>query len=155
MLIKHQSTGMTGLYLVAAELSSRGFIVTVTSRSAQGADLLVTDGNCHRAFAVQVKTNITTFRAWFVNKKTSTLKSRHMVYAFVNLTKKGPAFYLVPSKFVAQNVKTELASKTRKGDWFAVMRNVVERYEDNWKIFNGGKEPPRAYEIYRPKNSQN
>ena len=36
-------TGMRGVYLVAAELSKRGFIASPTSRGAQGADLLVTD----------------------------------------------------------------------------------------------------------------
>ena len=36
-------SGMTGVYLVAAELSKRGFIVSPTSRGAEGADLLVTD----------------------------------------------------------------------------------------------------------------
>jgi len=56
MASKHQLTGMTGVYLVAAELSKRGFIASPTSRSAQGADLLVTDTDCKRSFAVQVKT---------------------------------------------------------------------------------------------------
>lgn len=42
-------TGMQGVYLVAAELSRRGFIVSPTSRSTRGADLLVTDKSCERA----------------------------------------------------------------------------------------------------------
>ena len=52
-----QITGMRGVYLVAAELSKRGFIVSPTSRGAQGADLLVTDQMWLRAFTVQVKTD--------------------------------------------------------------------------------------------------
>ena len=39
-------TGMIGVYLTAAELSKRGFIVSPTSRGAEGADLLVTDQEC-------------------------------------------------------------------------------------------------------------
>jgi len=35
---KGQMTGMLGVYLVAAELSKRGFIVSPTSRSAAGAE---------------------------------------------------------------------------------------------------------------------
>ena len=35
MASKAQYTGMTGVYLVAAELSRRGFIASPTSRSAQ------------------------------------------------------------------------------------------------------------------------
>jgi hypothetical protein len=52
-----QMTGMLGVYLVAAELSYRGFIVSPTSRSAIGADLLVTDQECKRTWLVQVKSN--------------------------------------------------------------------------------------------------
>lgn len=40
MASKGQMTGMLGVYLVAAELSRLGFIVSPTSRSAAGADLL-------------------------------------------------------------------------------------------------------------------
>jgi len=40
---KHQLTGMRGVYLAAAEIAARGMIVSPTSRSAAGADLLVTD----------------------------------------------------------------------------------------------------------------
>jgi hypothetical protein len=57
MASKHQMTGMAGVYLTAAELVQRGFIVSPTSRSALGADLLVTDQRCHKAWSVQVKTN--------------------------------------------------------------------------------------------------
>ena len=42
MANKGAITGMTGVYLTAAELSKRGFIVSPTSRGAEGADLLVT-----------------------------------------------------------------------------------------------------------------
>ena len=47
-------TGMQGVYLVAAELTYRGFIVSATSRSAFGADLLVTDDLCKKAWSIQV-----------------------------------------------------------------------------------------------------
>jgi hypothetical protein len=62
-------TGMRGVYLVAAELAKRGFVVSPTSRSAMGADLLVTDQKCKRAFSVQVKTNGRTFNFWLIGKR--------------------------------------------------------------------------------------
>ena len=49
MTSKSQLTGMTGVYLVAAQLSRRGYIASPTSRSAQTADLLVVDVNRMRA----------------------------------------------------------------------------------------------------------
>ncbi len=63
-MAKGQLTGMLGVYLVAAKLSEAGFVVSPTSRNAQGADLLVTDTACTTAFAAQVKTNARTFNFW-------------------------------------------------------------------------------------------
>jgi hypothetical protein len=59
MMSKFQ-TGMHGVFLTAAELTHRGFIVSLTSRNAFGADLLVTDDQCQRTWSVQVKTNQST-----------------------------------------------------------------------------------------------
>jgi len=64
-----QLTGMRGVYLVAAELSRLGLIASPTSRSAIGADILVTDQKCNRSFSVQVKTNAKTHMFWLVGKK--------------------------------------------------------------------------------------
>ena len=51
MANKTQLSGMRGVYLVAAELVGHGFVVSVTSRSAAGADLLV------RSFPVGIETD--------------------------------------------------------------------------------------------------
>ena len=96
MASKGQFTGMTGVYLVAAELSRRQFVVSPTSRSAQGADLLVTDAECGKTYAVQVKTNAKAFNFWLVNAMTRRIVSDNLVYAFVNLRKTGTdEFFLV------------------------------------------------------------
>jgi hypothetical protein len=149
---KQQSTGMTGLYLVAAELSTRGFIVSPTSRSAQAADLLVTDVACKHTYAVQVKTNARSFRAWLVNGNTSEIVAESFVYALVNLTKKGPEFFLVPSSFVSKNVKVSPASATRQVTGYSLNCKIVERYRDNWRIFTNEDNPSceAAHAIYRP-----
>lgn len=68
MVIKSQ-TGMQGVYLVAAELTYRGFIVSITSRNAFGADLLVTDQQCRQAWSVQVKTNHQAMSFWLVSNR--------------------------------------------------------------------------------------
>lgn len=84
MASKGQMTGMRGVYLVAAELSARGFIVSPTSRSARGADLLVTDQSCKRAWSVQVKTNGIVRPFWLVGEHAGDLVSDSHVYVFVN-----------------------------------------------------------------------
>ncbi len=55
---KTQLSGMRGVYLVAAELVGHGFIVSVTSRSAAGADLLIMTPDVRRAWSVQVKATV-------------------------------------------------------------------------------------------------
>lgn len=134
MASKHQMTGMLGVYLTAVELVKRGFIVSPTSRSAMGADLLVTDQLCQNAWSVQVKTNASTANFWLVSAKTKDLRSPSHVYVFVNVPKnvqRLPQFYVVPSEVVASNVRT---TPPRPGSiWHAYYRE--EQYRDNWALF--------------------
>jgi hypothetical protein len=143
-----QFTGMAGVYLVAAELSLRGFITSPTSRSAHGADLLVAGPRGSHAFAVEVKTNATTFGFWLLNAGATEMKSESLIYALVNLRKSGPEFYLVPSQFVARHVVVSMPSATRKGTWHSIYLNKVEKYRDNWGIFgNPGLPVGRAKHV--------
>jgi len=135
MASKHQLTGMTGVYLVAAELSRQGYIVSPTSRSAQGADLLVTDTECKRSFAVQVKTNARTFNFFLLNSKAETFYSKNLLYVFVNLRKDRTDYFVVPSTFVAKSVHISKPSKTRKSVWHSISIGKIEKYHDNWKLF--------------------
>ena len=57
MASKGQIAGMRGVFLVAAELARHGFVVSPTSRSAKGVDLLATNLEGTRTFAVEVKTS--------------------------------------------------------------------------------------------------
>lgn len=81
MASKQQLTGMRGVYLFASELSKLGFIVSPTSRSAIGADLLVTDQTCQKTYSVQVKTNARTFNYWLFSKKSKEQISDTHIYA--------------------------------------------------------------------------
>ena len=125
-------TGMRGVYLVAAELSKRGFIVSPTSRGAKGADLLVTDQQCRRAFTVQVKTD-SRGAFWLVGKHAKDIISYSHIYVLVsirNLKREGEVieFYIVRSKRLS-----ELAY--HDGNWPNVKRANVEQYKDNWGAF--------------------
>jgi hypothetical protein len=104
-------TGMQGVYLVAAELTRRGLVVSPTSRSAFGADLLVTDQKCKQAWSVQVKTNFGRPGFWLLNKHSHKTKSDSHVYVLVNLGLKNPPqkrlppdFYVVPSRILARRM---------------------------------------------------
>jgi len=142
MASKGQMTGMLGVYLTAAELVKRGFIVSPTSRSALGADLLVTDQHCKKAWSVQVKTNSSMQSWWHMGRTATKLASATHVYVFVNVPKSPnrPArFYIVPSRQVAPSIR-----KTRTRG-YAYDRN--ESHRDKWKKVFGdpmGSVPAKA-----------
>jgi hypothetical protein len=108
MASKHQMTGMLGVYLVAAELTSHEFIVSVTSRSAAGADLLVTTQDCQKVWTVQVKTNRSKASYWLLNEGCAKHASDTHIYVFVNLRgEERPEYLVAGSRFVVDNAYTE------------------------------------------------
>ena len=127
-----QLTGMTGVYLVAAELSKRGFIVSLTSRSARGADLLVTNQSCTKTFAVQVKTNATTFGFWLFGQHAKKMKARALIYVLVNLRRDQTEFFVMPSATVARGICT---SRKKRSTWYFHMREDALPYQNKWGIF--------------------
>ena len=134
MATKQQLTGMQGVYLVASELSKRGFIVSPTSRGAAGADLLVTDQKYERTFSVQVKTNKKTFGFWLVGKKAKEISSNSHIYVLVNIKRDGKEieYFVVPSKIVAQN--PGLSDENWENFYFADVKET-QYYRDRWQLF--------------------
>lgn len=140
MAAKAQRTGMQGVFLVAAELAARGFVVSTTSRNAMGADLLVTDTACTRAYSVQVKTNAKPASFWLVGKKAMSLVSPSHVYVLVNLRKDGQReHFVVPSEKIAASTKVE---RRPRSTWHVVYRKDVEAFRDAWdRIKTEGERP--------------
>jgi hypothetical protein len=143
MASKHWMTGMLGVYLTAAELTKQRFIVSPTSRSASGADLLVTDQKCRRAWSVQVKTNASTQDWWHMGASSKHPVSATHVYVFVSVPKnpkRPPQFYVVPSRRVAPGIKKSRAR--------GYLYHRDEGSRDKWKKVFGdplGKIPAAAY----------
>ncbi|HKF52388.1 MAG TPA: hypothetical protein VKB26_08760 [Candidatus Acidoferrales bacterium] len=140
MATKGQMTGMQGVFLVAAELTKRGFVVSPTSRSSFGADLLVADQECKRAWSVQVKTNSGRPTFWLLNKHSSKTKSDSHVYVLVNLRQKnqkqlrmGPELYVVPSHVVARRMRT--TPRSRSSIFYSIWSHDLAKYKDNWGVF--------------------
>jgi len=134
MANSRQIAGMRGVFMVAAELSRLGFIVSLTSRSSQGADLLVTDQLCNRAFSVQVKTNARTFNFWLLNEKAKELISHSHIYILVNIRREGKVieYFVVPSEVIS---KTMVIEKKETSTWYSIGYDDVKPYLNNWKIF--------------------
>ena len=137
-----QIAGMRGVYLVAAELSRIGFIVSPTSRGAQGADLLVTDQNCRRTFSVQVKT-ASGGAFWLVGKNVDKVVSKSHIYVLVRIRKlkrlisdeneEGEIieYYVVPSGILSKN------TGHYKNYSSSIQRKYIEEYKNAWKKYFG------------------
>jgi len=125
-------SGMQGVYLVAAQLVKRGYVASVTSRNTAGADILVTDRECQRAYAVQVKTNKKTFDFWLAGNVKNV--SPCYIYVLVNIRngKNGEQveYYVVPSRFAAEHLQCDA-----KGNWPSICLKDVKQYKDDWSVF--------------------
>lgn len=59
MKSKLESTlvGVAGEYLVAGELSPRGYIASITLRNSRGIDIIASNPEATKSVSIQVKTN--------------------------------------------------------------------------------------------------
>ena len=78
-----EMTGMLGTSLAAAELTQQGFAVSMTSRNARDADVLVAHQDDKRAWSIQMKMNPASF--WLLSKDDRKVSSATHIYLFVNL----------------------------------------------------------------------
>ena len=136
---KGQLTGMTGVYLVAAELARRGFIASPTSRSARGADILVADQNCKHACSLQVKTNGKSTSFWLLNPHAKEMVASTHLYVLVNLLKDGHDFYVVPSGVVARRMDVVPQGKST---WYSISRDKVKEFKDKWDLVGEADQCP-------------
>ena len=108
---KTQTVGLAGTYFVAAELSQQGHIATVTSRNAEGLDILASRPDGSKVVSIQIKTSgaeqrASFTRSWFLSKKDENRFSKSFFYVFVDLQLNSkPDYYIVPSKIVSDYIR--------------------------------------------------
>jgi len=100
-------TGVAGEYFVAAELSRRGYIASISLRNSRGIDILATRHDATCSVTIQCKTNQLGRKEWILSDKSETFVAENHFYVFVSLGKmdQRPAFHIVPSKKVARDIK--------------------------------------------------
>jgi hypothetical protein len=139
-------TGVAGEYLVAGELSKKGYIASITLRNTRGVDILVSNRDATKSVGIQVKsTKYSDSRQWMLNEKSEKYYADNLYYVFVNL-KEGderPDFFVVPSKIVAKyttkNHKKWIDTPGRNGLKHKdnTMRKFADKdgiYLENWEI---------------------
>lgn len=126
--------GVAGEYFVAAELSRRGYIASISLRNTRGIDILATNAEASRTVTIQCKTNQHGKKAWVLSEKCEGYHSPTHFYAFVVLGSpdRRPAFHIVPSemvaRFVSDNHQTWLSTPGRNGR--AHVDNPVRQFID-------------------------
>ena len=120
-------SGVAGEYFVAAELSRKGFIASITLRNSKGVDILASNFEASRSVAIQVKTNQGSKRGWLMSSKAEGFYSENHFYVFVNLNglAGSPEYFIVPSKTVAEYVTTRHAA------WLATPGKKGRVHQDN------------------------
>ena len=137
-------SGVAGEYLVAGELSRRGYIASITLRNSKGVDILATNEKAERSVAIQVKTRYSKGTAWVLNEKAEKYHAPNLFYSFVSLNYGEPAdFFIVPSKVVAETIKKHnrkwLNTPGKKGQkhnqtTMRTFRDDEEKFLNRWDL---------------------
>lgn len=138
-------TGVAGEYFVAAELSRRGYIGSISLRNTRGIDILATNQAATRSITIQCKTNQRGAKVWMLNQKSEGFFAPDHYYIFVALgpATERPRFYVVPSvavaKFITESHQQWLRTPGRGGRQHVdtAMRNFRDEddaYLDRWDL---------------------
>lgn len=138
-------SGVSGEYFVAAELSRRGYIASITLRNTKGVDILCSNDDVTRQFGIQVKTNRRSNREWVLNSKSEDYFADNLFYIFVNLhgVKKSPDYFIVPSSEVAKHTKEMHQAwlntpgrngKTHQDSTMRKFTDLEEKYLNKWDL---------------------
>jgi hypothetical protein len=138
-------SGIAGEYFVAAELSRRGFMASVTLRNSDSIDIHASSPDIDSIFAIQVKTQQSSVRSWPLSQKAETLISPNLFYVFVSFRGilERPDYFIVPSNIVAAQTKAAhskwLATPGKKGQahndsTMRIFEDKVEEFKEKWEL---------------------
>jgi|SRR6185503_4046343 len=131
------STGLSGIageYFVAAELSRRGYVASITLRNTRGIDILASNSDATRSVGIQVKTKQGRGAEWMLNQKVETLDlAKNLFFVFVCLNDlDGPDYYIVPRKTVITYARDHHAEwlRTPRRDGGAHRDSTMRKFRD-------------------------
>lgn len=140
-------SGIAGEYLVAGELTRRGYIASITLRNTRGIDIVATNKDASKSVGIQVKASAGSRRSWILNKKGEEFYSDTLFYVLVNLKgiNERSDYFIVPSKVVADTIKVGHAKwlkiPSKKGDPHrdTTMRQFSDKvgnYLERWDLLS-------------------
>ena len=134
--------GIAGEYLVAAELTRRGFVASLTLRNTRGMDILASNRDATRSVGIQVKTSQSGRPAWMLNKKAETDLAENLFYVFVCIPAgEPPSYHIVPRNIVGLYVRqthqdwlkvTGRGGRPHKDSDMRQFKDPEGRYKEAW-----------------------
>ena len=141
------STGLSGIsgeYFVAAELSRRGYVASLTLRNTRGIDILASNTDATKSVGIQVKAIQGRGKDWMLNQKVESDIATNLFFVFVRLNElDAPDYYIVPrvevANFARDNHQRWLQTLGRKGQQHqdTPMRKFADpenKYLGKWEL---------------------
>lgn len=145
--------GVAGEYFVAAELSQRGIVATLTLKNTPQIDILATNLENGKFVNIQVKTmSFANKIGWRLSAKDEMISSiKNHFYVLVNLQSIGklPEYYIIPQQKLAEQLYSDhreylIGGKNRKDttmrlfDPYRREKSKIfgEKYKNNWDILD-------------------
>jgi hypothetical protein len=137
--------GVAGEYYVAAELSKRGYLASITLRNSENIDIICSNQKGTKSMSIQVKTSSSKVPKWILTKKSEDRYSDKLFYVFVLLKDLGamPEYYIVPSKEVANYIRnshkewlkgTKKNGECRKDSSMRIYEDKEMEYKNRWDL---------------------
>ena len=137
-------SGISGEYFVAAELSRRGYVASLTLRNTRGIDILVSNSDATKSVGIQVKTTQGRGKEWVLNQKIEKETATNLFFVFIRLNDlDAPEYYIVPrgdvARFTRENHQRWLDTPGRKGrphkdNSMRKFSDKEGKYLNNWKL---------------------
>lgn len=141
-------TGIAGEYFVAAELSRRGYVASLTLRNTRGIDILASNTDATKSVGIQVKANSAKKPHWLLSQKAESDIAENLFYVFVNLNgTDAPEYYIVPRAEVAKQVRDShkawlarprLDGQAHRDNTIRVFRDPDKKYLNAWHLLGLG-----------------
>ena len=141
--------GVAGEYFVAAELSRRGYVASLTLRNTRGIDILASNSDATKSVGIQVKAIQGSAKEWMLNQKIESEVATNLFYVFIRLNDlANPEYFVVPKEAAAAYAKSNherwLATLGRKGQAHneTTMRKFADpelKYLNRWDLLGLGE----------------
>lgn len=137
--------GVAGEYFVAAELSRRGLIASITLRNTRGIDIVATNKDAKRTITIQCKTSRNDAKQWLLGDRSEDFHADTHFYVFVDLhgDLERPSYHIVPSETVATTIKESHSAwlkasgrdgRPHKDSSMRIFSDKVDEYLERWEL---------------------